>query len=142
MERGCQVILLRNAFFSCHRLFLFTSGKVAWAMSTLVIYVSKYAWKRKNLWAQDFTGILHPAKVFTVSQMFSCTLDGLCFCATWVKMNALNKFQKILEMVKFFVDKNFSFVIIFGINYSSVNIFVTWHQEIHRKLSTSENTHC
>ena len=40
-------------------------------------------------------------------------------------MNALNKFQKILEMVKFFVGKNFSFVIMFGINYSSVNIFVT-----------------
>ena len=41
-------------------------------------------------------------------------------------MNALNKFQKILEMVKFFVGKNFSSIIIFvGINYLSVNIFVT-----------------
>ena len=41
-------------------------------------------------------------------------------------MNTLNKFQKILEMAKFFVGKNFSSVIIFaGINHSSVNIFVT-----------------
>ena len=40
--RGSQVISLRNALFSCHWLFLFTSGKVTWAMSAVVIYVSKY----------------------------------------------------------------------------------------------------
>ena len=41
-------------------------------------------------------------------------------------MNVLNKFQKILEMVKCFVGNNFSSVIIFvGINFSLVNIFVT-----------------
>ena len=40
--RGSQVISLRNALFSCHWLFLFTSGKVTWVMSTVKIYVSKY----------------------------------------------------------------------------------------------------
>ena len=70
--------------------------------------------------------------MFIVGQMLGRTLDGLYFCATWVKMNALSKFQKILEMVKFFVDKYFSSVIIFvGINYSLVNIFVTWRKIRH-----------
>ena len=51
-------------------------------MSTFVIYASKYLWKRINLWAHDSTGILHPAKVFTLGQMLSRTLYGLYFCAT------------------------------------------------------------
>ena len=64
--------------------------------------------------------------------LYLCTLDSLYFCATWVKMNALNKFQKILEMVTFFVGKIVSSVIIFNsINYSSVNIIVTWQKNRH-----------
>ena len=39
-------------------------------------------------------------------------------------MNALNKFQKILGMVKVFIGKNFSWVIVFvGIDYSSLKQF-------------------
>ena len=39
-------------------------------------------------------------------------------------MNALNKFQKILRMVKVFIDKIFSWVIVFvGIDYSSLKQF-------------------
>ena len=68
--------------------------------------------KQKNLWAHDSTGILHPTWVLIVGQMLSRTLDGLYSCATWVKMNALNKFQKILETVQFFVGKIFSSVIV------------------------------
>ena len=64
-------------------------------------------------------------KVFTVGQMLSHTLDGLNFCATLLKMNAL--LQKISENFrngKIFWRQNF-FV---GINYSLVNIFVTWQK--------------
>ena len=39
-------------------------------------------------------------------------------------MNALNKFQKILGMVKVVIGKNFSWVIVFvGIDYSSLKQF-------------------
>ena len=50
-------------------------------------------------------------KVFTVGQMWSHTLDRLYFC---VKINPLNQFQKILEMVKFFVGKNASSALFVG----------------------------
>ena len=53
-------------------------------------------------------------KVFTVGQMLSRTLDRLYFCATWVKINPLNQFYKILEMVKFFVGKNASSALFVG----------------------------
>ena len=76
-------------------------------MSTFVIYVSKYLWKRKKLKAHDSTGIILSVLVFTVSQMLSRTLDGLYFSATRMKMNVLNKFQKILEMGKFVSAKIF-----------------------------------
>ena len=50
-------------------------------------------------------------------------LDGPYFCSIWVKMNALNKFWKILEI---FRGRNFPVVMILVcINYSTVNIFVT-----------------
>ena len=43
----------------------------------------------------------------------------------FMPLNALNKFQEILEMVKLFMGKILSSVIIFtGINYSPINIFV------------------
>ena len=61
-------------------------------------------------------------KVFTVGQMLSHTLDGLNFCATLLKMNAL--LQKISENFrngKIFWRQN----VFVGINYSLVNIFVT-----------------
>ena len=35
--------------FFLRLLFLFTSGKVTWAMLIFIIYDSKYVWKRKNL---------------------------------------------------------------------------------------------
>ena len=53
--------------------------------------------------------------------MVSRTLDSPYSYATWVKMNALNKFQIILEMEKFFVS----------INYSSINIFTTWRKMLY-----------
>ena len=64
-------------------------------------------------------------KVFTVGQMLSHTLDGLNFCATLLKMNAL--LQKISENFrngKIFWRQN----VFVGINYSLVNIFVTWQK--------------
>ena len=38
--------------------------------------------EKKLMWAHDYTGILHPALVFTAGQMLSRTLGGLYFCAT------------------------------------------------------------
>ena len=45
--------------------------------------------------------------------MLSNMLDALYFCATWMKMNALKKFQKILGMAKIFRQQKF----VAGINY-------------------------
>ena len=39
--------------------------------------------------------------------MLSCIMDGLYFCATWVKMNTTSKFLKILEVVKFYLQQKF-----------------------------------
>ena len=40
--------------------------RVTWEMSTFVIYDSKYAWKRKNLWTHD------PAGIFTSGVSVYC----------------------------------------------------------------------
>ena len=75
-------------------------------MSTFVIDVSKYVWERKTC-GPTILLECYIQHVFPVGQMLSHTLDNLYFCAISVEMNALKKFQKILEMVKFFVVNNF-----------------------------------
>ena len=59
-RRGSQVISLRYAFLWYHWLFLFTSGKVTWAMSTFVICL-KICMEKKKPVGPRFYRNLNPA---------------------------------------------------------------------------------
>ena len=99
--------------FSCHWLFLFTSGKFTLASSTFVLCDSKYVWKRKNLWAHNSTGISQSAEFFAIGQMLRHKLDATFSLrkpidSYWFKMYCYLVFICVhcffLKMMKFYKD--------------------------------------